>query len=73
MLYLTWRTCSFFAGTRTGNALTYAADVLLRIGNRPAAKDIVLLITDGVSQDEVSAPAKRIRDTGAQVTGRVKT
>jgi len=47
--------------------------VLLRIGNRPAAKDIVLLITDGASQDEVSAPAKRIRDTGAQVTGRVKT
>nr|CAB3265960.1 P-selectin-like [Phallusia mammillata] len=50
------------SGTRTGNALNYVANTLLRIGNRPIANDVVLLITDGASQDDIVAPSKRIRD-----------
>jgi len=40
---------------------------MLRRGNREAATDIVLLITDGKSQDNVVLPAKRVRDAGALV------
>ncbi|CAK8690957.1 unnamed protein product [Clavelina lepadiformis] len=54
-------------GTRTGNALNYAADVLITTGNRPEARDVVLLITDGASRDEVGEPAGRLHDAGALV------
>nr|XP_002122040.3 E-selectin-like [Ciona intestinalis] len=53
------------SGTKTGNALNHTADVMLTNGNRPSARDIVLLITDGLASDDVAVPAQRVRDTGA--------
>nr|CAB3265952.1 E-selectin [Phallusia mammillata] len=57
------------SGTRTGNAINHAVDVMLKEGNgnRPGARDVVLIITDGKSQDPVAAPSQRLRDTGAIV------
>ena len=57
------------SGTQTGKALNHTADVLLKIGNRPTARDVVLLITDGASQDDITIPSRRVRDTGALASG----
>ena len=58
-----------FLGTRTGNALRHVNDVMLapENGNRAEANDVVLIITDGASQDEVEDEAKKLRDRGAMV------
>uniref|UniRef100_H2YP77 VWFA domain-containing protein n=1 Tax=Ciona savignyi TaxID=51511 RepID=H2YP77_CIOSA len=48
------------SGTKTGNALNHTADVLMTSGHREEARDIVLLITDGASSDDVAVPAQRI-------------
>ena len=57
------------SGTETGKALNHTVDVLLKIGNRPKARDVVLLITDGISGDNITIPSRRVRDTGALVSG----
>jgi len=36
-------------------------------GNRPDARDVVLILTDGKSQDVVAGPAALLRATGAMV------
>ena len=60
-------------GTRTGNALNYTAQTLLTVGNRPQARDVVLLITDGASQDDVVLPSRILHATGALVRNKVFT
>ncbi|XP_078492910.1 uncharacterized protein LOC100186994 [Ciona intestinalis] len=55
------------SGTRTGQALNYTASTLIPTGNRPNARDVVLLITDGASQDDVVVPSHNLHATGALV------
>jgi len=57
------------SGTHTGQAIDHVTDVMLspKNGNRKQVQDIVLIITDGASQDNVKIPSQRLRDTGAQV------
>jgi len=57
------------SGTRTGNALDYALNNALseESGNRPDVLDIVLVVTDGKSQDDVKEVSKNIRMSGADV------
>lgn len=56
-------------GTNTGNALTYAKDVILTFnrGRRRGAKPVVIVVTDGKSQDDVVLPAERLRRSGIEV------
>merc|ERR1712136_241581 len=55
-------------GTYTGQALDHCTDVILSgSGNRAGARDVVIVITDGKSQDDVVAPAQRLHDTNALV------
>ena len=49
-------------------ALNYVTRTLLKRGNRRQAKDVVLLITDGESNDRVAIPAIQLRRTGAIVS-----
>lgn len=45
-------------GTHTGEALSHVADYSIRHpSNRPDAHDVVILFTDGMSQDNVEPPA----------------
>ena len=56
------------AGTHTGNALQYVVDrMLTNPSNRPHVKDFVLVVTDGVSIDDVVTPALQLREAGATV------
>lgn len=49
-------------GTRTGKALQYVAESMLHSKQkRPDTKSLVVLVTDGISQDEISEPAKQLR------------
>ena len=53
----------------TGNALTYVAEKMLTApGNRQAVPDLVLVVTDGISKDDVVAPAKELQRIGANVS-----
>merc|ERR1711881_322801 len=56
-------------GTKTGQAIDHVTKVMLKKenGNRQSVQDIVLIITDGASQDDVIAPSQRLRNTGAQI------
>jgi len=55
-------------GTKTGKALTYVREVLIKKEeNRENVQDVVLLITDGNAYDEVEGPAKKLRDDGVEV------
>jgi len=58
---------TYSLGTNTGMALNYVTRTLLRRGNRRQARDVVLLITDGESNDRVLIPALQLRRTGALV------
>ena len=49
----------------------YGALTALPIGNRREAQDIVVLITDGNSQDRIQIPGRVLRQTGADVSCKV--
>ena len=54
-------------GTRTGNALLKAKSDLFDKSARPGIPNIAIIITDGVSNDNVGAPAQQLRDSGCTV------
>ncbi|XP_002128544.3 E-selectin-like [Ciona intestinalis] len=56
------------SGTLTGNALYYVLrNMLTAPGNRPDVQDLVLVVTDGISKDDVATPATMLRATGTNV------
>lgn len=58
-----------YGGTETGKALTYVADLFSQAkASRPAkVQEILIVITDKESQDEVSEPAAELRIQGVSV------
>lgn len=54
---------NIFVGTRTGQAIKYVADVLMtkRNGDRENYPNIVIVVTDGKSQDSVTIPSAALR------------
>ncbi|KAF4100971.1 hypothetical protein G5714_019167 [Onychostoma macrolepis] len=52
-----------------GRALTYILENSFKAesGSRPDVPKIVILITDGKSQDDVLSPAQRLRDAGIEL------
>ena len=54
-------------GTRTGNALLKAKSDLFDKSARSGIPNIAVIITDGVSADNVNAPAQQLRDSGCTV------
>ena len=55
-------------GTKTGKALNYVHDNLMkRSENREDVTDVVLLITDGTSYDDVTIPSEQLRSQNAEV------
>ncbi|XP_073677634.1 collagen alpha-1(XII) chain-like [Garra rufa] len=55
--------------TLTGRGLTHILENSFKAqsGSRPDVPKIVILITDGKSQDDVLAPAQRLRDAGIEL------
>nr|XP_046233308.1 uncharacterized protein LOC124052745 isoform X2 [Scatophagus argus] len=56
-------------GLRTGDALNHILDYIFKphVGMRADAQKIAVLITDGVSQDDVLRPSQRLKDAGVEV------
>lgn len=54
-------------GTNTGKALTTAKDALFDKSARAGVPNIAVVITDGKSQDNIGAPAQKLRDSGVTV------
>ncbi|XP_039262210.2 uncharacterized protein LOC120338298 [Styela clava] len=52
-------------GTYTGKAIEYVIENF--IGRRDGAKDVVVLLTDGKSLDDVTEPAKKLRQLNVHV------
>ena len=53
--------------TNTGKALLKAKSDLFDKSARPGIPNIAVIITDGVSADNVGAPAQQLRDSGCTV------
>ena len=53
-------------GTKTGKALKYVNDELLKRG-RPDVPDVILLLTDGRATDDVKSPADELRTKSVEV------
>nr|XP_039271172.1 sushi, von Willebrand factor type A, EGF and pentraxin domain-containing protein 1-like [Styela clava] len=55
-------------GTNTGKALNHVAEESLKKpGNRPDVADVVILFTDGVSQDDVKEASQKLKENNATV------
>ena len=54
-------------GTNIGKALDFARNYLFRGRNPRRRKRVLVLLTDGISQDRVGQPASRMKATGAEV------
>lgn len=54
-------------GTYIGKALSYARRYLYRGTLASGRKRVLVVLTDGVSQDSVSAPAHRLRASGCEI------
>ena len=54
-------------GTSTGKALLKAKSDLFDKSARPGIPNIAVIITDGISSDNVNAPAQQLRDSGCTV------
>lgn len=59
-----------FSGTKTAQALNYVKTTMLRKsnGNRPLVPDLVIVLTDGKSQDAVGKVSDDLRAMGAFVS-----
>ncbi|CAK8679859.1 unnamed protein product [Clavelina lepadiformis] len=57
------------SGTNTGGALRYALNRVFssRMGSREDAKEVVIVLTDGKSQDDVAVPAMKLRNKGVLI------
>ena len=53
-------------GTMTGAALTFAETLLFKSA-RPGLPKLLIVMTDGVSNDAVDQPAKAVRDSGVTI------
>ena len=51
----------------TGKALDLARTELFEKGSRPGIPNVLLVLTDGQSQDSVTEPAQKLRDLGVTV------
>ena len=54
-------------GKYTGQALSLAKEGLFDTGHRSDALDVLILMTDGPSSDDVTAPARALRDMGVKI------
>lgn len=54
-------------GTKIGKALDFARSYLFGGRNPRRRKRVLVLLTDGISQDRVRQPASRMKATGAEV------
>ena len=54
-------------GKFTGQALKLAKDSLFGAVHRPDALDVLVIMTDGPSTDNVMAPARSLRDMGVKI------
>ncbi|XP_076817492.1 collagen alpha-1(XII) chain-like isoform X2 [Clavelina lepadiformis] len=54
------------SGTRTGNAINFTREFILENGHghREFAHDLVVVLTDGRSQDDVAVPSRLLRERG---------
>lgn len=57
------------SGTNTGNAIQHVARNMMSeaAGNRPGVQDLVIVVTDGKSKDDVGPPSNELRRKGAFV------
>lgn len=54
-------------GKYTGQALTLAKEGLFDTGHRSDALDVLVLMTDGPSSDDITEPARKLRDMGVKI------
>lgn len=55
-------------GTKTGKALDYFNKHSINVkGNRPGVPDVVVVITDGLSSDNVKIPSQKLRAKGCKL------
>jgi len=54
-------------GKYTGQALQLAKEGLFDTGHRADALDVVVLLTDGPSSDDVTMPSRALRDMGVKI------
>ncbi|XP_066915183.1 uncharacterized protein [Clytia hemisphaerica] len=54
-------------GKYTGQALDLAKEGLFDSGHRADALDVAVLLTDGPSSDDVTLPARKLRDMGVKI------
>ena len=54
-------------GTRIGLAIRRATRYLFRPQPHPGRKKVLVVLTDGISYDDVIVPARRLRRTGVSI------
>lgn len=54
-------------GKYTGQALSLAKEGLFETGHRPDALDVLVLMTDGPASDDITEPARALRDMGVKI------
>ena len=54
-------------GTRTGLAIRRATRYLFKPHPQPGRKKVLIVMTDGISYDDVIVPARRLRRTGVSI------
>ncbi|EDO40969.1 predicted protein [Nematostella vectensis] len=53
--------------TRTGEALTFTLEEVFKKAPRPSVKNVLVVLTDGKAQGNVTGPAQDVRDHGVEV------
>lgn len=54
-------------GTQTGKGLNVVRQRLFGASARPGVPNVLIIITDGISQDQVTAPAATLRNMGVTI------